>query len=220
MEISVDQMMQIEENGHKMGFHRRFMMENAGSAVARYINSKFVDESKKSVLVCAGMGNNGGDAFVVARHLAGYGSFRVYLLLLGNKDKIKTEESRHNWDILEKMNSVSKITISNESSLDLDPKNYDIIVDGMLGTGISGIVKEPYATVIEKINQSDAFKVAVDVPSGLDPDSGKTADRCVGCNTTITFHREKKGMSVARGICGNIITEKIGIPPEAEEGVL
>lgn len=220
MEISVNQMMQIEEHGHKMGFHRRFMMENAGSSVARYINSKFGGYSKKSVLICAGMGNNGGDAFVVARHLAGYDSFDVNLMLLGSNDKIKTEESKQNWDIIEKMNSVNKKMMPDESYLPADFSNYEIIVDGILGTGISGKVKEPYASTIERIDESDAFKVAVDVPSGLDPDSGKTADKYVRCNTTITFHRTKKGMSAAKDICGDIITEKIGIPPEAEEGIL
>ena len=71
MEISVDQMMQIENNGHQMGFLKKFMMENAGAAAVNNLIKKFNDISKKNVVVLAGLGNNGGDALVMARHLSG-----------------------------------------------------------------------------------------------------------------------------------------------------
>ena len=103
MNITVKQMMQIEENGHQIGFKRNLMMENAGASVARYLSEKFPDISSKKILVFAGLGNNGGDALVVSRHLAGFES-NVKVLLLGNPDKIKTDEARANWLILEKMN--------------------------------------------------------------------------------------------------------------------
>ncbi len=74
MEITVKQMMQIENNGHQMGFLKKFMMENAGASAVKHIVKKFVDISSKQVLVFAGLGNNGGDALVMARHLVGYGS--------------------------------------------------------------------------------------------------------------------------------------------------
>ncbi|MEK6956832.1 MAG: NAD(P)H-hydrate epimerase, partial [Thermoproteota archaeon] len=89
MEITVKQMMQIEENGHQMGFLRKFMMENAGAAAVRRLVDKVGDVSSKKVLVFAGLGNNGGDALVISRHLAGYGA-AVTLVLLGSQDKIKT----------------------------------------------------------------------------------------------------------------------------------
>src|SRR2546422_6579150 len=93
MEITVKQMMQIEENGHQMGFSRKLMMENAGASVARRITEKYPDLSKKKVLVFAGLGNNGGDAFLLARHLAGFGFEPVVIFLFG-PDKIKTEEAK------------------------------------------------------------------------------------------------------------------------------
>ena len=210
------QMMQIEENGHQMGFPRKLMMENAGASVARYAVEKFPNISSKKILVFAGLGNNGGDAFVVARHLAGYGS-DVKVVLLGSPDKIKTDESRTNWKLLEKMNSIDLIITSDVSGLDLQT---DIIVDGILGTGISGRIREPYASAIDMINKSKAFKLAVDVPSGLDPDTGNTGDKYVKADTTITFHKMKVGMSKRKDVCGTILVEKIGIPPEAEDGVL
>ena len=75
-------MMQIEENGHQMGFLRKFMMENAGAAATKRLVEKFGDVKSKNVLVFAGLGNNGGDGLVIARHLAGYGSNVTVFLLV------------------------------------------------------------------------------------------------------------------------------------------
>lgn len=198
-----------------MGFLRKFMMENAGAAAVRRLVDKVGDVSSKKVLVFAGLGNNGGDALVISRHLAGYGA-TVTLVLLGSQDKIKTEESRWNWQLLEKMSSVRLIT-GEKSQYSFD---VDIIVDGILGTGITGTIREPYASAISFINKSKAFKLAVDVPSGLDPDTGNTANICVKADITVTFHKMKVGMPKRKDMCGQIFVEKIGIPPEAEVGVL
>jgi NAD(P)H-hydrate epimerase len=216
MDITVKQMMQIEENGHQMGFKRNFMMENAGAAVARFLSEKFLDISSKKILVFAGLGNNGGDALVIARHMAGFDS-DVKVILLGSPDKIKTEEARTNWAILEKMNSIDLLISSDVSGLDL---KADVVVDGILGTGISGKIREPYASAIDMINKLLAFKIAIDIPSGLDPDTGNASDKCVKADVTITFHRMKIGMPKRKDMCGTILVEKIGIPPEAEVGVL
>ncbi len=191
------------------------MMENAGASAVRRLVDKFGDLSTKKVLVFAGLGNNGGDALVISRHLAGFGAV-VTLVLLGNPDKIKTEESRWNWQLLEKMNSIKLIT-GEQPQYDFD---VDVIVDGILGTGIAGTIKEPYASAIAFINKSKAFKLAVDVPSGLDPDTGTTANMCVKADMTVTFHKMKVGMPKRKDLCGQIFVEKIGIPPEAEVGVL
>jgi NAD(P)H-hydrate epimerase len=215
MDITVKQMMQIEENGHRMGFLRKFMMENAGASAVRRLQEKFENLSSKNILVFAGLGNNGGDAFVIARHLAGYGS-KVTVVLLGLPEKIKTEESSWNWQLLKKMNSIKLITSENVSF----KPTADIIIDGILGTGISGTIREPYASAIKVINDAPAFKLAVDVPSGLDPDTGNTSNVYVKADVTITFHRMKIGMPKRKDVCGQIFVEKIGIPPEAEEGVL
>ncbi len=215
MDISVKQMMQIEENGHQMGFLRKFMMENVGASAVKRLSEKFENLNSKNILIFAGLGNNGGDAFVIARHLAGYGS-QVTVVLLGQPEKIKTEEGRWNWELLEKMNSIKLIT-GEKISFEF---NADIIVDGILGTGISGDIREPYASAMKFINDSNAFKLAVDVPSGLDPDTGNTSNVFVKTDVTVTFHKMKIGMPKRKDLCGLIYVEKIGIPPEAEEGVL
>ncbi len=215
MEITVKQMMQIEENGHQMGFFRKLMMENAGASTVRHIVELYPD-SKSKITIFAGLGNNGGDAFVVARHLAAF-DYCTTVILLGNPEKIKTDESRSNWKILEKMNSVNLVIASDTNGIVNDA---EVIVDGILGTGIHGKIREPYSSAIDLINQSGAFKLSIDVPSGLDPDTGIVNDKCVKADVTITFHKMKIGMPKAPDMCGKITVEKIGIPPEAEIGVL
>ena len=211
-------MMQIEENGHQMGFLRKFMMENAGAATAKRLVEKFGDVKSKRVLVFGGLGNNGGDGLVIARHLAGYGS-SVIVFLLGEPNYIRTEECSWNWNLLEKMESIKLLTDGNLEHLNNLDK-FDIIVDGILGTGISGEIREPHASAITFISKSNAFKVAVDVPSGLNPDTGETNQACVKADMTVTFHRMKVGMPKRTDVCGEIYVEKIGIPLEAEIGVL
>jgi len=214
-------MMQIEENGHQMGFSKKFMMENAGAATAKRLVEKFVDVKSKKVLVFAGLGNNGGDGLVIARHLAGYGS-SITVFLLGEPNNIRSEECSWNWNLLEKMKSVKLLTgVKLEHFYDnFDELEFDIIVDGILGTGISGEIREPQASAITFINKSNVYKLAVDVPSGVDPDTGNKNLPYVKADMTVTFHRMKVGMPKAKDVCGEIFVEKIGIPLEAEIGVL
>ncbi len=215
MEITVDQMYNIENKGHEMGFLKKFMMENAGAAAVKRLVEKFGDVKSKNILIFVGLGNNGGDGLVMARHLAGYHA-KVTVILLGSFDKIKTDESSWNWSILKKMSSVK--LISGESfDVDFTP---DVIVDGILGTGISGEIREPYASAINFINQSNCFKFAVDVPSGLDPQTGETANIYTKCDMTVTFHKMKQGIPKRKDLTGELFAEKIGIPLEAEEGIL
>ena len=209
--------MQIEENGHQMGFSRKFMMENAGAAATKKLVEKLGDVKSKNVLVFAGLGNNGGDGLVIARHLAGYGS-SVTVFLLGESNNIRSEECSWNWNLLKKMKSVKLLTDVNLEHL--NNLEFDIIIDGILGTGISGEIREPQASTITFINKSNAFKLAVDVPSGIDPDTGDKNSPHVIAGMTVTFHRMKVGMPKRTDVCGEIFVEKIGIPPEAEIGVL
>ena len=215
MEITVDQMYQIENNGHDMGFLKKFMMENAGAAAVKKLIEKFGNVESKNILIFVGMGNNGGDGLVMARHLAGYNA-KVTVMLLGSPDSIKTDESRWNWSILKKMSSV-KLLFGVDLVFDFSP---DVIIDGILGTGISGEIREPYSSAINYINDAQCFKIAVDVPSGLDPQTGETANIFVKSDMTVTFHKMKQGIPKRKDLTGKLYVEKIGIPPEAEEGVL
>ena len=215
MEITVNQMYNIENKGHDMGFLKKFMMENAGAAAVRRLLEKIDDVKSKSILIFVGLGNNGGDGLVMARHLAGYDA-KVTVMLLGSADTIKTEESNWNWSILQKMPSV-KLMSGNSFKFNFKP---DVIIDGILGTGISGDIREPYASAINFINETNCYKFAVDVPSGMDPQTGETANIYSKCDMTVTFHKMKQGIPKRKDLTGELFAEKIGIPPEAEEGIL
>ena len=215
MEISVDDMYKIENKGHDMGFLKKFMMENAGAAAVRRLVEKTGAVGSKNIVIFVGLGNNGGDGLVMARHLAGHGA-KVTVILLGTSDKIKTEESSWNWSILEKMPSIKLL---GNNSIDFDFKS-DILVDAILGTGITGEIREPYASAINYINETECYKFAVDVPSGLDPQTGDTANIFTKCDTTVTFHKMKQGIPTRKDLTGELFAEKIGIPPEAEDGIL
>ena len=215
MEISVDQMYQIENKGHDMGFLKKFMMENAGAAAVRRLVEKTGSVDSKNIVIFVGLGNNGGDGLVMARHLAGH-SANVTVMLLGTPDKIKTEESNWNWSILEKMPSV-KLISGDSINFDFSP---DILVDAILGTGITGEIREPYASAINYINETKCYKFGVDVPSGLDPQTGDTANIFTKCDMTVTFHKMKQGIPKRKDLTGELFAEKIGIPPEAEDDIL
>ena len=215
MEISVDQMYQIENKGHDMGFLKKFMMENAGAAAVRRLVEKTGSVDSKNIVIFVGLGNNGGDGLVMARHLSGH-SANVTVMLLGTPDKIKTEESNWNWSILEKMPSV-KLISGDSINFDFSP---DILVDAILGTGITGEIREPYASAINYINETKCYKFAVDVPSGLDPQTGDTANIFTKCDMTVTFHKMKQGIPKRKELTGELFAEKIGIPPEAEDDIL
>jgi NAD(P)H-hydrate epimerase len=221
--ITSDQMYKIEENGHSsLGMRRFLMMENAGHGLADFVVSKFRGKlrNKKLVAVC-GTGNNGGDGFVASRHLAGYDA-KVTIVLLGSPSEIKSEEAKLNWGIVEKMSSI-EILFGRDVNAEMKSliSEADILLDAIFGTGIRGDVREPYASAIDAINSNRrGFILAVDVPSGFDPNSGKMHDKCVKADATVTFHRPKVGLSRGRKYTGPVHVEWIGIPPEAEEGVL
>jgi NAD(P)H-hydrate epimerase len=226
--ITSEQMYKIEENGHRVfGMKRLLMMENAGHRTADFLLRRFDAglKRKKIVAVC-GSGNNGGDTFVACRHLAAACITNITILLLTTPKEIRTSEAKINWNIIRKMKSLKKITVGSHQqsdsghAIETEIEDADVILDGLLGTGVKGQIREPFSSAIDKINQSKAYVLAIDVPSGLDPTSGEPSNKCIEANATITFHRMKKGLDIGKKYTGSIHIEKIGIPPEAEDGVL
>src|SRR5215208_212273 len=226
--ITSEQMYKIEENGHALlGMKRLLMMENAGHGTADFILRQLDSglKCKKIVAVC-GSGNNGGDAFVACRHLAACHINNVTALLLVPPGKIRTQEAKINWRIIGKMKSIKKIVMANRQTdglshaVEIEIQGADVILDGLIGTGVKGGIKEPYSSAFDRINESDAFVLAIDIPSGIDPNSGDPSNKCINANATVTFHRVKRGLNIAKQYTGDLQVEPIGIPPEAEEGVL
>jgi NAD(P)H-hydrate epimerase len=221
--ITSEQMYKIEETGHNIiGVRRVYMMENAGHGLADFISARFANKlSHKNIIAACGTGNNGGDGFVAMRHLAGCYDAKFTLILLGLPSKLRTEECRINWNIIQRINSITVIIAKEiNEKITKEISEAEIIIDGVFGTGIKGPIKDPHASVIDLVNQSEAFVVAVDVPSGLDPNTGKVYDKCIEADATITFHRMKTGLLNNKKYTGDIYIEHIGIPKEAELGVI
>lgn len=221
--ITSDQMYRIEENGHSViGMKRFLMMENAGHGVSDFITSKFKNVKGKKIVAVCGTGNNGGDGFVACRHLAGHGT-KTTVILLGDPSGVKSEEAKLNWGIIENMDSM-EIIFGKEINDAIRKRiaGANIILDGIFGTGIRGEIREPYATAIDLVNKSKAYVLAIDVPSGFDPNTGEIHEKVIRADATITFHRMKVALARkgARKYTGSAYVEKIGIPPEAERGVI
>ena len=208
-------MMVADANADAMGIPRTSLMENAGRCLSNGL-TKYKEPCK--VAIYAGNGGNGGDGFVAARYLINRG-FEVEVFLLSDPALIKSREASLNWKVLQSMNqgtSPLKLELVRDSS-ELHPTDAEVVVDALLGTGVKGKLREPVSTAVDIINQSEGFKVAVDVPTGVDPASGMVTDKAVQADVTITFHKVKVGLNIASvEYVGNIEVGDIGIPAEAE----
>ncbi len=211
----------LDENSAQLGVDKRTLMENAGNAIARFINDAFGPASRRNVVIFCGLGNNGGDGFVAARHLAGFGHV-VHVVVAGDPRHIATPEASANWTALENCPWSIRRTVIHDSTAVRDlpnPGDDAIIVDALLGSGIKGAVRQPVAACIDHMNTlREGFNVpviAVDVPSGMNMDDGSVASVFNRATHTITFHLPKVGFTSKDGITGKVHIEPIGIPPEA-----
>ena len=192
------------------------LMENAGSQIAHYIIDNFPD--KKRVSIYSGTGGNGGDGFVIARHLLNH-DYRVRLFLLAKAGNIKNDDSMLNWNaIVNVAKADNHLKIENiTDSTQIKPDNSDIIIDAILGTGVNGKIRQPTSKAIDTINNSPAIVISVDVPSGLNPLTGNVDDKCVIAHTTLTLHKPKIGIIKAQSsYTGNLEVLDIGIPKVSE----
>lgn len=194
--LKLEEVRVLDINSSYLGVPTIRLMENAGQAVATTLQKEFKKASRVAIL--CGRGNNGGDGFVAARHLTASG-LTVDVYLAESEADITTEIARLNFQKIR--NLVVPVA-------EFKPKDYDIIVDALLGVGIKGKLKEPYTSLIKKLNQSRKPVISVDVPSGW---PGTSATRPT---VTVTFHAPKEGFS--KECCGKIMVADIGIPEEAE----
>ena len=202
----------LDKNSEYLGVSTLQLMENAGRSVADEVTARFGAGS--SVVVYGGTGRNGGDGMVVARHLAGRG-FNVSYKLVGSSDAIADPAALLNWRALKSMYSTVKVEEYHDSS-SLSESKSDIVVDALLGTGVKGKLRQPILRAVEAVNGSRGYKVAVDVPTGIDSDTGEVLGGAVRANLTVTLHAMKKGFAKAKEFCGEIKVADIGIPREAD----
>jgi len=193
------------------------LMENAALKVVEELEASLAGVRGKNIVMFAGKGNNGGDVFAAARHLVIRGA-KVSVYLVGEKNGVKGD-ARINLDILEKIGlQVNEITdSSNSDSIKSILKNADAVVDGIFGTGLNKDVSGLAYDAINLINGSGRWVLAVDIPSGLNGESGKVMGTCVKADKTVTFGLPKLGLLVHPGCeyAGDLVTADIGIPEAA-----
>jgi NAD(P)H-hydrate epimerase len=197
----------------EMGVSGVVLMENAGRGATEIILEKMREAGAVRPVVLCGTGNNGGDGFVIARHLANKG-IGAAVLIWGQEAKIKGD-ARVNYDILRKMGIRGEF-FSEATVMAQAAGCGDFLIDAVLGTGLEGMVKPEMAELIERINMLQKPIAAVDIPSGLDCDTGTPMPVSIRAMCTVTFVAVKKGFlnPQARQYTGRMYVASIGIEPK------
>ncbi len=198
---------------NEFGISGRILMENAGREALHVLLLECDPVQDKNVTLFAGSGNNGGDAFALARHLADHGA-QPLVLHTKALDKYQGETAYH-LQLCKK----SKVPLVFLPECNLQGLSRpDIIVDGLLGTGFQGQLSEDYLERIKHINRlgQEAFVLALDIPSGLNGRTGLPSPSAVRADITVTFEAAKLGLFLptAAEYCGRLKIRKIGIPKE------
>lgn len=186
------------------------LMENAAIACVRELEKDFTDLKNRRVVIFCGKGNNGGDGFTIARHLFNMGIDVCVQLVCGDEF---SGDAEINFEIISRM-GVKTENITSADDLELIIKAYDIVIDAIYGTGIHGFVRGMGYDVIEKINAFSKYTLSVDVPSGMDSDTGQVCGICVRADKTVTFAAYKVGMLLfpAADYTGEVTVADISIP--------
>jgi len=200
-----------------LGLPGMVLMENAGRSCAEVIRQKRTGVARPKVCIFCGTGNNGGDGYVIARHLLNDG-LSVKVALCGDPKKVGGD-ARINLDVLRRMGQPIESLDLDDPSLEGRVRDLVLgtegIVDAIFGTGLKGQVAPPYARLIEAINGRRVPILAVDIPSGLDCDTGRPLGAAIRADTTVTFVAVKKGFlsPEARPYTGEVIVASIGVDP-------
>ncbi len=194
------------------------LMENAGRNVAEEILKMLDDTQQAKVAILCGKGNNGGDGFVVARHLHNHGIHVDVFLIARVSDILKDGDAGTNLQILLNIKIPVKeiLDIQGVNNILKELNDCNIPVDALFGTGLSGDVREPFRTLINGVNNLNKPIVSVDIPSGLDCNTGKILGTAIKATKTVTFAVAKKGFYLNDGpsYTGKVIVSDISIPRE------
>ena len=240
--IGAAEMAEIDQAAQRLGVTADALMESAGTAVAEVAQVELArlaaptDETPLTVVLC-GPGNNGGDGLVVARRMAATGG-RVLAVLVADAGRISGPAGAHNWTVLQALAAGGSVELfvapTPEMLLVLRPRlsPATLLVDAMLGSGASGPLREPISTAVDLLNALRTHALAagracsvlaVDSPTRIDMTNGSRSDPVVEADLTVSFHRAKAGFALdreARRLAGRYFVAPIGIPLEAEEGIV
>lgn len=191
------------------------LMENAGLQVVRFIQKLRPEIKETKVVILCGKGNNGGDGFVIARHLRRLGC-RVETWAMGDLSEYKGDAAANYNILLKDGYEIYRLREKNLPASLRDLRSTDLVVDALLGTGIQRNVSGAYEEIITAVNGTRAAVVAVDIPSGISADSGEVMGTAVKAQYTVTFALPKRGLLLfpGAGYAGKIIVTDIGIPEE------
>ncbi|MCM1507825.1 MAG: NAD(P)H-hydrate dehydratase [Ruminococcus flavefaciens] len=208
--VTPEQMRIIEDNSEKYGVSKGRLMVRAGYELARIINYQCGNNIDKKIVFIAGAGNNAGDCFVASELLKEIGYKNISVLMVCGMPK--TELSK---EMFSDIKGIIKITNDYRQCL----PQADIIIDGVFGTGFHGKLGKEISDIF-KVNPN-AYRIAVDIPSGVNGYSGTVSEGAFKADETITFGFMKTGMSQypARDFCGKITVADIGIPEKAVESL-
>jgi NAD(P)H-hydrate epimerase len=193
----------------EFGIPSLVLMENAGRGGVDVLTSLGV---VGPVVVCCGKGNNGGDGLVIARHLANRG-VTVEILLFGRPEELSPDAAAQ-WRIVRQMRLPARV-LPDGSFADGELADADWVVDALFGTGLSGALRPPLDRVVRRISAGPGRIFAVDIPSGLDANTGEPLGECVRAHHTVTFVAPKVGFQnpAAAPYLGRVHVADIGITP-------
>ena len=220
--VTAEQMRELDRRAiHEIGIPGVALMENAGRRVFEEATT-MVGASDGVVIVLCGKGNNGGDGFVVARHLLNNG-YDVKVHLVGKAGDV-SGDAGINLAVLQRM-GITIHELHDEPAVETLASTLDsaaLVIDALLGTGLKGEITGLYAAVVSAVNGSRARILSVDVPSGLDTDTGHPLGVAVRAEKTVTFQYPKRGFKnpSAQEFLGELVIADIGIPQICRKGIV
>jgi ADP-dependent NAD(P)H-hydrate dehydratase / NAD(P)H-hydrate epimerase len=226
--ITAEAMVGADRRAQALGVAGERLMEQAGTATAAAARALAIDTERWGrgpIVILAGPGNNGGDGFVAARHLARLGA-DVVVAFVAAETRPRSHDAARNWDRIvnaPRVRIVHTPVARDVAILGQGIEKAAVLIDALLGTGVQGVLREPIRTAVDVVNRARASMVpvlAVDTPTAVDLSSGQPSDPSVRADLTVTFHRPKTGLRTKMGaaLAGRVLVAPIGIPREADRG--
>ncbi len=204
--ITVKQMRALEKDAHEHGIFNDQLMENAGKEFVKAVKEKY-DLTDHHIIVFCGPGNNGGDGFVAAKHFSQDNP--TVVLFFGTPEKL-TEEAKEKYDDIRETVTIVQITNKEDlTQFHTQAGLHLVLIDAMLGIGIKDTVHEPISSGIDHFNSLRGLKIAMDIPSGMNADTGEVMGSVCDVEYVVTLHALKKGMD---SIQDKTVVVDIGIP--------
>lgn len=215
-----EEMRKIDKRSiEEIGIPEVVLMENASREIYQALNDLLATVDNKEICILAGTGNNGGDAFAAARHISNAGA-KVKIFVTGDTDKM-SPSAAVNFNIACNM-GLDTFVLKTEHDWDklaLVLKLSDAVVDGMVGTGFSGVLRESVSRAVDMVNESGLPVLSVDIPSGVNADTGEVIGKAIKASVTLTLGAPKWGMLFSPGAnyVGKLLVDGIGIPNDILE---